>query len=99
MKSPRNKKRGIEVSHWKVTDSDSFQGIDTRNDSDVEPSVYFDPSPELLQEFNNWYKSRSGEALTDDEAKEAIRNMVGLIDVLHKCDMKDKQKKQQEQEG
>ncbi len=98
MISPRNKKRGIEVSHWKVSDSDSFQGIDTRSDSDVEPSVYFDPSPELLQEFNEWHKSRTGETLSEDDAKEAIRNMVGFVEVLHEWDKKDSLEKQPEQE-
>jgi len=37
MLQPRNKKKGIEVSHWKVSDANDFQSIETGEDYDIVP--------------------------------------------------------------
>jgi hypothetical protein len=39
MNKSRNKKKGIEVTHWKISDADDFQGVDTREDTDIEPAL------------------------------------------------------------
>ena len=50
MISSRNKKRGIEVSHWKVSDADDFHGLDTGEDYDIEPASQDERDMEDKQE-------------------------------------------------
>jgi hypothetical protein len=56
MKSPRNKKTGIEISHWRVGDADAFQSIDNSEDSDIVPAPPDDCYTELADEQNTTIK-------------------------------------------
>jgi hypothetical protein len=34
----KSRNKGIEISHWKVSDADDFYGLDRGEDYDIEPA-------------------------------------------------------------
>jgi hypothetical protein len=67
MKSPRNQKRGIEISHWKIGEADEFQAIDAGEDTDIEPAW-----PEHQGTFDDPGAMKTSESMSDTAAGRVI---------------------------
>jgi hypothetical protein len=53
MLAPRKKLKGIEVSHWKVSDVDDFRGINIENDTDIIPFPLDECYPDSTDEHDD----------------------------------------------
>ena len=49
MLTPRSRKKGIEISHWKVGNSDEFQSMEQDEDYDIEQEPPEDANDDTMK--------------------------------------------------